>query len=190
MLLQPLLSLITLIFSVRAFTLPDIITEDIFSVKVEDGVEIHAKIADLPTPAELKTKRRGVEAPATPASRVLARQQYGVGIGILCGCGCYMNPGNCDEAVAVLKDQLIHHEGAMPPWSFYIIRGTVVAFFCLDYGGSWWLAYPETGNDYGDALFYITRDCGRYVAGTMYSDNWNQWRVSQGYMNHFPGLNF
>lgn len=125
MLLERLLPLFTVILLAQAYTLPDNASDGVYSAKMQNGVEVHERISDFPSSTELKTKRDSVSA-TSPIPRLFARQAQTMSF---CGCGFNMNPGNCDEAVAVLKDHLDvnHNTGFWGEFSFYITRGSVVA---------------------------------------------------------------
>ncbi|KAF2150018.1 hypothetical protein K461DRAFT_323510 [Myriangium duriaei CBS 260.36] len=103
-----------------------------------------------------------------------------------CGCGIYMDHGNCDAAVEDLKQQLDRGSGddkggyieANQAW--YSIRGNAVAFICED-----WRAQNWRRDDVTNDLAEVTRECGWYVAGTL-----DGFFADVGYMIYTPGLDF
>ncbi|KAH8689829.1 hypothetical protein BGW36DRAFT_364573 [Talaromyces proteolyticus] len=134
----------------------------------------------------------------TISKRYYESSQYGFGDGILdiyCGCGFNLDPGNCDAAVADLKNQVGSDAQIPMNMAWYSIRGNVVAFACTR---------PESIDNYNkpsdsDANYLtisyedITHFCGWYVAGTaMYVPFWateyNQPYVE--YMQYYDGLDF
>lgn len=187
------ISLTVLLSSAQAYTLPEGSIDGIYRVKEENGIETHIKISDFPSPTELKAirKRYPDSAPTSPR-RIYPRYFWDLNH---CGCGHYMNPGNTDEAVAALKGQLTENVNREWPgyYSFYVIRGSTVAFSCSGGNGYVWM---NTADDYGRLLWELTEVCGRYVAATkglswsVGSSGATKLYLNRGYMNHYPGLNF
>lgn len=193
MLFRTLLSLLTAILSAQAFTLPAIIKDGIYSVRKDNSVEIHEKISALPPSAELKSKRTTKSEPATSTPRrdvFYWEDRY-------CGCGINLNHQDTDDAVATFKGQLDDniHNSFPANYSFYVVRGSVVAFSCS--GGNYGSLNQGTSQNYAKSLAKVTQSCGWYVAGTFseeYGDTdvWFGWSISydQGYMAHYPSLDF
>lgn len=128
-------------------------------------------------------------------------EPYGFGVGILnteCGCGFYMDHGDCDAAVNDLKAQSDRAGGGTISIgnAWYSIRGSVVAFACA----TWPEDFTKTGEPFefdssSLTVSYaaITRLCGSYVAGTLSYLDWgvHDWNFPDiGYMRYSPGDDF
>ncbi|KAF1847773.1 uncharacterized protein K460DRAFT_414455 [Cucurbitaria berberidis CBS 394.84] len=161
-----------------AFVIPSDVSDGVYEVVTrEDGTEVHNKISSSP---EIKRDPTGV----TPFNKVgaLERRQNDR---IWCGCGFNMNPGNCDAAVADLKNQM-KPSFVNAGQSFYSIRGDVVAFACNRSPNRSWLL---VASNYANALGRISGSCGRYIAGaTEFGDPGQALIV--GYQRYARGDNF
>jgi hypothetical protein len=102
---------------------------------------------------------------------------------VFCGCGFNMNKGDCDAAVANLKDQFGSGNTVPADLSWYAISGSVVAFMC-NYGGEGPQWMSSAG--FAGALEFITQECGEYIAGSIGDTG----IYSNGYMRYSDGLNF
>lgn len=125
--------------------------------------------------------------PAAPISVVqrdedsLAARDFGQ---IYCGCGFDLVPGDCDAAVADIKNQL--GGGATFSYrAYYSIRGAVVAFACART-----YDYTITGDNYASFVSDVTSVCGRYVAGTFADYGQGYLGADVGYMQYYSGLDF
>lgn len=74
-----------------------------------------------------------------------------------------MNHGDCDAAVNDLKSQTYANPAIEGPWSYYSIRGSVIAFICWDYTG----VTNFRADAVGLAASIATDTCGWYVPGTV-----------------------
>ena len=105
-----------------------------------------------------------------------------------CGCGFTVDHGDCDAAVANLKNQVANGATVQPQMSYYAIRGSVVAFIC-SYSSS---PVPVTVGLITTAAGHITDRCGLYIAGTYESliapNDLAGYNI--GYMQYYSGLNF
>lgn len=107
---------------------------------------------------------------------------------IWCGCGISMDHGNCDAAVADLKNQLGGYAVIPGGMSWYSIRGGVVAFVCnRSPAGSQGVAYADRLTN---SLSAITQACGWYIAGTQEIYERQGSDLDYGYMNWRDGLDF
>ncbi len=168
-----------------AISLPDNITDGVFAVTTDDnGNEIHERISgpivtldNAPPPHRVDGSRD-----VSTASRTVIFHTW-------CGCGIGLDHGQCDAAVADLKNQL--GRNAREWWTataWYSIRGGVVAFACNPGSGRTWAA------DFlvGETLEAVTKKCGWYIAGTGLREviNSGDDEALIGYMRHHPGLDF
>ncbi|KAH7371950.1 hypothetical protein BKA66DRAFT_572518 [Pyrenochaeta sp. MPI-SDFR-AT-0127] len=169
-----LASLLALAASAQAWVIPEGSTDGSYSVTInENGVETHTKLAE--SDAEILYLNESDL--SSDALQRRGRDQ------VWCGCGFNMNPGNCDAAVADLKNQL---SNLIPSGTaFYSIRGDVVAFAC-NRGSSNWIM---NGNAYGEQLVHITNLCGRYIAGSRQAGEDNR-ALIVGYMRYSNGADF
>lgn len=142
-----------------SFKLPAGLDDGFYRVYLDsNGNEIHEPAnATMLTPLSKPVPRISKASARTPFD---ARRSGSLaprfGQGVLqswCGCGFNMNPGDCDAAVADIKNQvnIPGQDGVLIPWgmSYYSIRGSVVAFACDDdmsqagpYGGTHNLTPP------------------------------------------------
>ncbi|KAL7906652.1 hypothetical protein GGI35DRAFT_458572 [Trichoderma velutinum] len=99
-----------------------------------------------------------------------------------------MNHGDCDAAVADLKDQ-VSRQGTL--WlggglCWYSIRGGVVAFICNPNDRTNTNGF--VADNVGLSTSIITGDCGWYTAGTHAWGYYNSLLV--GYEVYYPGVDF
>ena len=190
-----------LLYTFLAFTAPSLITCSTFNLPdaskapQQEGVWSAKLNATGHTIFELlahpdETQREKVGAPplgeSFPADlSSLRRRATGHAF---CGCGFNMNHGECDAAVADLKDQ-VSRRGTL--WlggglCWYSIRGGAVAFICNPYSGTNTNGFTADG--IGLSTSIITGDCGWYTAGT---HAWGYYKsLLVGYMIYRPGLDF
>jgi hypothetical protein len=156
----------------QALIIPSEITaEGVYEVvKKADGTEIHTKIANVTSGTPFEN------------DHALNRRYQNE---IWCGCGYYMDPGNCDAAVTNIRNQLNQGNPVPAGHSFYAIQNNVVAFAC-NYGS---VDFTTNGDSFGHSLESITNACGRYVAGSK-DTGFNGDSFIVGYMQYSNGIDF
>jgi hypothetical protein len=93
-------SVLALAASAQALIIPVGTTDGTYTVTVDAaGVETHTKIAEAGAESDVLDAGDFINT----SSNAIRRRNNGQ---IWCGCGFNMNPGNCDAAVADLKNQL------------------------------------------------------------------------------------
>lgn len=171
------------------YTLPANLTDGAYMASLgADGQQIHVRLPDIP----LEVDARSLEISTRQEANQFSTRQVVTYPNIFhCGCGYYMDHGNCDAAVQDMKNQLGSGVTIPSGNAYYSIRGNAVAFVCTraQLTGHW-----VDAQIFSDAAATITTACGWYVAGTIQHGHWGssnaQWDEDLGYMQYTAGLNF
>jgi len=158
----------------------------------KEGREVHKQMA---TTINSTLNTRGETAiSGGPCFATLGTRQIEL-YSVYCGCGFTLDPGDCNAAVADLSNQLINGPNggcvSIPrDYSYYSIRGSVVAFVCNLSG----VPFDICGMGYGNSLKDVTAHCGEYIAGTeevsVYQVGIEVGASYNGYMRYSNGLDF
>jgi hypothetical protein len=165
------------------FNIPANLSNGLYEVYVDaTGQEIHTLVStDLvtssPAPPTLNTRQSSVNPQGD----------------MDCGCGFYVDRGNCDIAVHTLENWAGNGNTAGYNNAEYVISNNVVAFICFgDHEGG--VPDSVSASEMASEAQTITDQCGSYVAGTYRQWSWGAYDEffwwNYGYMQYFNGLNF
>lgn len=171
------------------WTIPEGQPNGVYSVSVDSsGKATHTFIRDLIAPDHIEAPNKERRALGNSAKLNIERDLNGP-YTITCG-GYEMDQGDCDGAVANLKNQCGGGATVGGNLDYYAIDNSVVAYFCNFNSGATNCYFFDAA----DAYQLITGSCGLYQAGwdsltAYYAPNGGPNYVSYGYEN-FGGNDF
>ncbi|KAL9075703.1 MAG: hypothetical protein Q9161_001455 [Pseudevernia consocians] len=165
------------------WTIPEGQPNGVYSVSVDSsGKATHTFIRDLIAPDHIEAPSKERRALGNSAKLNIERDLNGP-YSITCG-GYEMDRGDCDGAVANLKNQCGGGASVGGNLDYYAIDNSVVAYFCNFNSGATNCYFFDAA----DAYQLITGTCGLYQAGwdsltAYYAPNGGPNYVSYGYEN-------